>query len=55
MAEDRGLKTRGTLSTTVKLELLSELRRISTETDVPISRLIDRSIECYIQQRATQK
>lgn len=55
MAENRGLKTRGTLSTTVKLELLSELRRISEETDVPISKLIDRSIECYLSNRAAQK
>lgn len=55
MAEDRGLKTRGTFSTTVKIEILSEIRKLSTETDIPISKLTDQAFKCLLEQRASQK
>lgn len=55
MADNRGLKTRGTLSTTVNLELLSEIRKLSEETDIPISKLTDQAYRCLLEQKATRK
>lgn len=54
MADDRGLKTRGTISSTLDLELLSELRKLSTESKVPISKLLDEAIEYLLEKRATR-
>ena len=55
MPEDRRLKTRGTLSSTVDLDLLEDLRELSTETKVPISKLLDEAIEDLVKKRATRK
>lgn len=55
MADNRGLKTRGTLSSTIDLELLGKLRKLSTESKVPISKLLDEAVEYLLEQRASQK
>lgn len=55
MSEKRGLKTRSTLSNAVNSELLASLRELSTETKVPISKLLDEAIEDLLKKRATRK
>lgn len=42
---NRGLKTRGNFSTTIKLELIDELKELSKETRIPLSKLLDESID----------
>jgi len=53
MAQDRGLKTRTPISSTVKTELHQWLKQYSEETGIPISKLLDKSIELY--QNSTNK
>jgi len=47
MAENRGLKTRVPLSSTIKTELHEWLKLYSEETGIPISKILDRSIEMF--------
>jgi predicted DNA-binding ribbon-helix-helix protein len=50
MPEDRGLKHRTPISSTVNKEIWAELQKIAKETDIPISRLLDRSIKLLIEK-----
>lgn len=51
MTNKRGLKNRTTLSNAVKTELYESLRDLSSETKVPISRLLDEAIEDLLAKR----
>ena len=46
----RGLKTRTPISNAVKTELYEELQKLSKDTMIPISRLMDRAIELVIEE-----
>lgn len=50
MPVDRGLKHRTPISSTINKEIWEELVKISQETDIPISRLLDRSIKLLIEK-----
>ena len=47
MADSRGLKTRSPISSTIKKELHEWLKNYSEKTGVPISKLLDKSIELF--------
>ena len=47
MAQSRGLKNRTNLASTVKIELAEWVRNYSQETKIPISKILDMSIELY--------
>ncbi len=47
MAQDRGLKTRVPISSTIKIELHEWLKQYSETTGIPISKLLDKSIESF--------
>lgn len=51
MSEKRGLKTRKPLSNAVKIELYDALKKLSDETKVPISKLLDEAIEDLLRKR----
>lgn len=51
MSEKRGLKNRKPLSNAVKTELYDDLKKLSEETKVPISRLLDEAIEDLLKKR----
>lgn len=46
----RGLKTRTPISNAVKTDLYEQLQKISKETMIPISKLLDRAIELVIKE-----
>ena len=50
MQDNRGLKYRTPISSTVNKETWEELQKIAKETDIPISRLLDRSIKLLIEK-----
>lgn len=47
---NRGLKNRTPISNAVKTELYEQLRELSKETMIPISRLLDRGIELVLKE-----
>lgn len=47
MAQNRGLKTRVPISSTIKIDLYEWLKQYSEETGIPISKLLDKSIEYF--------
>lgn len=47
MALYRGLKTRVPMSSTIKIELHEWLKQYSEETGIPISKLLDKSIDIF--------
>lgn len=49
MMARRDLKTRTPLGSAVKTELLEELRAYSKETDIPISKLLDKAIMMLLE------
>ena len=51
MNENRGLKSRTPLSNAVKKELYTQLKQLSEETRVPISKLLDEAIEDLLKKR----
>jgi len=51
MSNNRGLKNRTPLSNAIKTELYDSLRKLSKETKVPISRLLDEAIEDLLEKR----
>ena len=51
MSEKRGLKNRKPLSNAIKTELYNDLKKLSDETKVPISRLLDEAIEDLLKKR----
>ena len=50
---NKDLKTRSTISNAVKTELLVQLKNYSKESGVPISRLLDKSIESFLDKIKT--
>jgi len=46
----RGLKTRTPISNAVKTELDEQLKQLSEETMIPISKLLDRAIELVLKE-----
>lgn len=55
MKNNRGLKNRTTISSTIKIELHEELRKLSEETKIPISKLLDEAIEYLLIARENTK
>ena len=53
MAENRGLKNRIPISSTIKIENSKWLRQYSEETGIPISKLLDKAI--VLLQKSTNK
>jgi len=51
MNEKRGLKNRRPLSNAVKIELYNQLKELSDETKIPISKLLDEAIEDLLKKR----
>ena len=47
--EKRGLKTRTPISNAVDTKLLVKLKEYSKETSIPISKLLDKSIELFLK------
>jgi hypothetical protein len=47
MVENRGLKTRTAISNSVKTELYNWLKEYSENTGIPVSKLLDKSIELF--------
>lgn len=47
----RGLKNRKPLSSAIKIELHDGLKKLSDETKVPISKLLDEAIEDLLTKR----
>ena len=52
--ENRGLKNRKPLSNAVKIELYESLKRLSKETKIPMSKLLDEAIEDLLKKRASR-
>lgn len=46
----RGLKTRTPISNAVNTKLYEQLKRLSEETMIPISKLLDRGIELVLRE-----
>lgn len=55
MKNNRGLKNRTTISSTIKIELHESLKELSFKTKVPISKLLDEAIEYLLIERAKTK
>ncbi|MEH7461707.1 ribbon-helix-helix domain-containing protein [Bacillus thuringiensis] len=51
MSENRGLKTRKALSNAVRIDLYEQLKKLSNETKIPMSKLLDEAIEELIIKR----
>lgn len=47
---DRGLKNRTPISNAIKTELYEDLKDLSKETMIPISKLLDRGIELVLDE-----
>lgn len=46
----RGLKTRTAISNAVNTELLNKLKKLSCETSIPMSKLLDKAIELVLKE-----
>ena len=46
---NKDLKTRTPISNAVNTELLNEFKNYSKETDIPISKLLDKAIELFLK------
>ncbi len=46
----RGLKTRTPISNSVNTELLNKLKKLSSDTLIPMSKLLDRGIELVLKE-----
>lgn len=53
MSEKRGLKNRKPLSNAVRIELYEQLRILSDDTKIPMSKLLDEAIEDLLKKRGT--
>ena len=51
----RGLKTRKALSNAVRMDLYEQLKKLSDETKIPMSKLLDEAIEDLITKRKPTK
>ncbi len=52
---NRGLKTRKALSNAVRMDLYEQLKKLSDETKIPMSKLLDEAIEDLITKRKPTK
>ncbi|GEQ32158.1 hypothetical protein B795N_00400 [Marinilactibacillus psychrotolerans] len=52
---DRGLKNRTPISNAIKTELYEDLKELSKETMIPISKLLDRAIELLLEEYKTRE
>lgn len=52
MSENRGLKTRKALSNAIKIELYEQLKQLSDDTKIPMSKLLDEAVEDLLNKRA---
>lgn len=50
---DRGLRNRKNLSNAVKTELLDGLKKLSEETRIPMSKLLDEAIEDLLIKKSS--
>lgn len=55
MTENRGLKNRKTISNAVRSDLVDSLKTLSTETKIPMSKLLDEAIELLLEKRKPSK
>lgn len=49
MAENRGLKNRVAISNAIDKDLYMRLKAYSEETSIPLSKLLDKAIELFLQ------
>ena len=49
MNKNRGLKTRTAISNAVNTELLNKLKKLSLESSIPMSKLLDKAIELILK------
>jgi predicted DNA-binding protein len=47
---NRGLKNRTAISNAVNTELLNKLKKLSIETSIPMSKLLDKAIELVLKE-----
>jgi len=47
---NRGLKNRTAISNAIDTKLLNELKDYSNKTSIPLSKLLDKSIELYLKE-----
>jgi hypothetical protein len=47
---NRGLKSRTPFSNTLRNDLLMQLKQIHEDTDVPMSKLLDKAVEMLIKE-----
>ena len=47
---NRGLKNRTAISNSVNTELLNKLKKLSIETSIPMSKLLDKAIELVLKE-----
>lgn len=55
LTSNRGLTTRKALSNAVRIELYEQLKKLSDETKIPMSKLLDEAIEDLILKRKPTK
>lgn len=55
MTSKRGLKNRKPLSNAIRIDLHEQLKSLSDESKVPISKLLDEAIEDLLQKRKSTK
>lgn len=55
MNNNRGLKTRKALSNAVRMDLYEQLKKLSDDTRIPMSKLLDEAIEELISKRKPTK
>ena len=48
--EERGLKTRVTMTTNVNVDILAEAKAFAKDNQLPLSRVIDAALELYLNQ-----
>lgn len=51
MSNNRGLKTRKALSNAVRMDLYEQLKKLSDDTKIPMSKLLDEAIEDLLLKR----
>ena len=51
MSKDRWLETRVTISSTIDKDVQVKLKAYSDETGIPISKILDRAIIAYLNQK----
>ena len=52
---NRGLKTRRALSNAVRIDLYEQLKQLSDETKIPMSKLLDEAMEDLLAKRKPTK